>query len=274
MSNKRAHYILAIAVVTLTVMACGLSVDLGSTPTSPAPPSPFPTWTPLPVSAPSDPPQPIVQETAAPPATPAPAITATDANSQVMADVQDYYQKGYLPFASGQLQMLDDFSRTGSTLKIFDFAPTGQEVQDFALWADIVLHTTGSTTYPNYTGCGFAYRVQNNSEGYAAVLTNDMMRMGACVGGLQQCVLFGAIRGTGTGGTVNAPNGSTAHFSLAVNRDHAWVLVDGALIGQYSLYTTRLTGTGGLDYGAVSNINAGYLTSCQITNVRLWQSRP
>jgi hypothetical protein len=262
-----------IAFLALMALACGLSVDLApaAAPTQ-APfqlPTGIPTGVASPARPPTGPPEPTVQNTSVP--LPAPNVTATEANSQLMADVKDYYQKGYLPFENGQMHVLEDFSKTRSSINVFDFTRTRQQSQNFALWADIELNTTGSTTYPNYTGCGFAYRVQNNSEGYTAILTNEAVRMGSCSSGLSQCTLFGTTNGTGT---VDIPNRSKAQFSLAVNKDHAWVLVDGMLVGQYTLYTTKLMGMGDLYYAAISNINAGYWTSCQISNVRLWESEP
>ncbi len=263
-----------IAALALMALACGLHIDLVST----AVPSPTPSQLPpaipadvvSPVSPPTNPPEPTVQDTSVP--LPAADVETTEAASRVMADVKDYYQRGYLPFENGQLYVLDDFSKTRATNKLYDFTRTGQQSQNFALWADIELNTIGSTTtYPDYTGCGFAYRVQNGSEGYTAILTNTAVRMGSCNSSSGPCTLFGTTNGTGV---VDVPNKSKVQFSLAVNKDHAWVLVDGTLVGQYSLYTTRLMGMGDLDYAVVSNINAGYMTSCQITNVRLWESEP
>jgi hypothetical protein len=189
----------------------------------------------------------------------------------VMADVQDYNQKGYLPFQNGQLYVLDDFSKTSLSTDVFDFTRTRQQAQDFALWADIELESKGSTTYPKYTGCGFAYRVQNNSDGSTAILTNDAVRMGYCKGGMRQCELFGTTFGTGE---VNVQNKTKTQFSLVVNKDIAYVLVDGILVGQYTLFTTKLLGMGEIYYGVVSNLNDGYWTSCQISNVRVWESNP
>lgn len=276
MLNERAHRIWsAIAVLTLVTLACGFSVDLGSTPTPkpPPPPPPLPTAMPLPTSLPTSQPAPTAEDTAAPTLTAEPAGTATQDTSQVSADVQDYYAKGFLPFENGQLTILDDLSKTSLSLNIFDITDSHVQVQNFAVWADIELHTIGSTTYPDYTGCGFAYRVQNHDEGYTAVLTNDFVRMGACASGFRLCTLFGTTYGFGTG-QVDVPNGQKTQFAVAVNKDHAWALVDGKLVGQYSLYTTRLLGTGDLYYGAVSNVNAGYQTTCKITNIRVWDSRP
>ena len=166
---------------------------------------------------------------------------------------------------------LDDFSKPRPSNTVYDFTRTGKQSQDFALWADIELNSIGSTQYPNYAGCGFAYRVQNNSDGYTAMLTNDYVRMGYCASGLRQCELFGTTYGTGE---VNVPNKTTAHFALAVNKDHAYVFVDDILVGQYTLFTTKMMGVGDLYYGIVSNENAGYSTSCQISNVQLWESTP
>jgi hypothetical protein len=261
--------IAAICVLAVTALACGLSIDLGSTPTPPPPPPQLPTVIPIPLSFPTTAPAPTAEN---PPAA-SPEVTVTEESGEVMPEVKDYYQRGYLPFENGQLQVLDDLSKTGMSLDLVDLTNTRQQVQDFALWADIELHTTGSTTYPEYTGCGFGYRVQNHNEGYTAILTNEWVRMGACSSGFKQCTLFGTTYGFGTG-RVYVPNGAKAQFSLVVNKDRAWVLVDGNLVGQYSLYTTKLLGTGDLLYAGVSKINAGYMTACEISNVRLWQSRP
>ena len=261
-----------IATLAFSTLACSLFVNLAPTVVPTQEPLPLPTSIPAVIASPTNPPAPTVQNTPIP-LTQAPEVTATDASSQVMADAKDYFQRGYLPFENGQVHVLDDFSKPGMSMDVFGLTNTHLQLQDFALWADIVLNTTGSTTYPNYTGCGFAYRVQNNSEGYTAILTNEAVRMGACNSGFKLCSLFGTEYGFGTG-LVDVPNGSKTHFSLAVNKYHAWALLDGKLVGQYALYTTKLRGPGDLYYSTVSNINAGYHTACQISNVRVWESQP
>ena len=273
MSNRGAYHISsAIAVLALVTIACGLSIDLVSTPTVAPPPPPLPTQAPPPTIAPTDQPAPTAENTSAPAAQP--QVAPTEDTSQLTADVQDYYAKGFLPFETGQLTTLDDLSKTSVSLNVFDLSNTHVQAQNFALWADIELHTTGYTpTYPDYTGCGFAYRVQNTNEGYTAILTNDYVRMGACTDGFRACTLFGTAYGFGTG-QADVPNGTKTRFALAVNKDRAWAIVDGRLVGQYTLYTTKLLGTGDLYYGAVSNVNAGYQTACKISNVRVWESRP
>jgi len=217
----------------------------------------------------TNPPEPTAEITLIP--APSLEVPPTGASSPVAADVKDYYGKGYLPFENGRLYTLDDFSEMRPSIKTFDFTRTGKQSQDFALWADIELDTTGTTSYPEYTGCGFAYRVQNNNEGYTAILTNEAVRMGHCAEGLSQCELFGTTYGTGT---VDVRDGTKARFSMAVNRDHAYVLVNGILAGKYTLFTTKLLGMGDLYYGVVSNINNGYWTSCKISNIQFWESIP
>ncbi len=273
MNKKRSYRVFGgILACALAALACGLQIDLGQTTTAPTQ-EPFQLPTGIPpataASLPTNPPEPPVQDTAAPQPTVENAIT--EESSEVAAEVQDYYQKGYLPFQNGQLYKLDDFSRTTPSLQVFEFKRTGQDAQDFALWADIELDSRGSTTYPNYTGCGFAYRVQGNNGGYTAILTNSAVRMGYCKGGMYQCELFGTTFGTGE---VDVSNKTKTKFSLVVNKDAAYVLVDDLLVGQYTLFTTKLLGMGEIYYGVVSNLNADYWTSCNISNVRVWESNP
>jgi len=191
---------------------------------------------------------------------------------QIRKDIDGYYSQDFIPFANGKIHFLNDFEKTKPSYYEFDFTPIGQKAQNFALWADIELETNGQVpSYPKFSGCGFAYRVQGNSDGYISFLTNDYVRMGYCDSGLINCQLFGTIVGTGK---VNIPNQYKARFSLAVNKTRATVLVDGVLTGRYDLFTSRMLGTGDLYYGVVSNINKGYWTSCKITNVILWESLP
>jgi hypothetical protein len=264
--------LLAIAVLALAVLACGLYFNFDNPTPSPIPPPPLPPQI-LPTIAPPTqaPPPPTATDTVAP--SPEAEVTAQQPASEVPADIQDYFGKGYLPYQTGKLITLDDYSKSAPGLSVKDLKSTGQQVQDFALWADIELKSTGETTYPDYTGCGFAYRVQGQNEGYTAILTNDYMRMGACTSGFKICDLFGTSYSFNKG-QVDVPNGSVARFAMAVNRNRAWVFVDGQEVGQYTLYETRLTGSGGLYYTAIGDINKGYWTSCKITNARLWKSEP
>ena len=271
--NHPGRILSLIASVAMITLACSLltSAVPAAAPTATQPAFELPTGIP-PVPAVASPTRltkPTASNTSIP--QPTPQVASTEANSEVMAEVKDYYEKGYLPYENGQLTTIDDFSKTRSSIKVFDFTPTRKQSQDFALWADIELDTTGSTTYPKYTGCGFAYRVQDNSEGYTAILTNDYVRMGSCNSGLSQCTLFGTTHGTGT---VDVRNKTKTQFSLAVNRARAYVLVDSVMVGEYTLYTTKLLGTGDLYYGAVSDINSGYWSSCKISNIKLWESTP
>lgn len=269
MNKNRPHYILAfIFSLTLLTLTCNFLVSAAPTSVvSSQVPSLMETPTQIISASPTN--SPIVENTSAPTL----EIQSTQTTEDpIMTDVQYYYEKGYLPYSTGALTSLPDFLKaqpSGSVVN--DFTRTRTEAQDFALWADIELNTIGSTVYPKYTGCGFAYRVQNGSAGYTAILTNDYVRMGACSSGMYQCELFGTVAGDGK---VNVGNKTKAQFSLAVNKNRAYAFVDGTLVGQYDLYTTRLQGTGDLYYAAVSNYSAGYWSTCQMTNIRLWESHP
>jgi hypothetical protein len=270
MHKNHFHSILAfIASLMFAALACNFGATPANAISTQAPPTAFPADTPsqIFIPSPTSTPQPVVENTPAPTL----EIPATQADSQIMIDVKDYYEKGYLPYENGELTSLPDFSTTQPAMEFHDFTRTRVQAQDFALWADIELNSIGSTTYPNYTGCGFAYRVQNHNQGYTAILTNDYVRMGACSAGMLQCELFGTLHGTGE---VDVQNKTKTRFSLIVNKDRAYVLVDGILAGQYNLFTSKLMGMGDLYYDAVSNYAAGYWTSCQMTNIQLWESYP
>jgi len=265
------HLPVAIASIAVTTLACSLLTKAVPTATPTQAPPVLATTIPSQVVAetPTNPPLPTPVDTSIP--LPTPDVTPTQDLSQVLGDVEDYYTRGYLPFENGQLYHLGDFSKTKPSINVFDFTRAGQQAQDFALWADIEMDSTGYPSYPDYSGCGFAYRVQNDNEGYTAILTNEAVRMGYCEGGLHQYELFGTTHGTGK---VDLGNPSKALFSLAVNKDRAFVLVNGVLVGQYTLFTSRLLGMGDVYYSVVSNINAGYWSSCKMSNIILWESYP
>jgi hypothetical protein len=257
----------------LTALACNLVINLTSTPAPAAPvlPTDAPTQAVM-IPAPAFSPPPVVEPPAAESSpTPPPPAAPTDSDP-VLAQVQEYYSRGYLPYEGGKLTSLPDFSKIQPESVIHDFTRTRVEAQDFALWADVELNSAGGEPrYPNYTGCGFAYRVQNNSAGYTAILTNTYVRMGACSSGMRDCELFGTIYGDGK---VEVGNKTSAKFTLIVSKDRASVLVDDVLIGKYALFTAKLLGIGEIYFDAVSNYSAGYWTTCKMTNVKLWESLP
>ena len=263
-----SRLLLAVAALVLAALACK-TVQIAPPAPSPLPAAPTMFAPPtLPTQGILPPQPPVAQETSAPTA----EMPPTQAEDSVMAQVQDYYEQGYLPYPNGKLTELPDFSYVQpSGDLIHDTKRTQVEVQDFALWADVELNTLGSETrYPNYTGCGFAYRAQGGA-GYTAILTNTYVRMGACSSDMRACDLFGTVSGDGK---VDVRNKAQTKFALVVNRAHAAVLVDDVLVGKYDLFTTRLLGTGNLYYDAVSNYGAGYWTTCQMTNIKLWESLP
>lgn len=272
MTRKLSYRVwMAVSACAMLTLACGLYVDLGQEATPTPPPFQLPTGIPPATAAPptAPPPAPVTQAVST--SQPASEASPTTQAENALVEVQDLYQRGYLSSADGQLLALDDFSLTSPALDLFHFERSGRQAQNFALWADIVLESRGDTTYPDYTGCGFAYRVQNNTHGYTAILTNSAVRMGHCKDGLRVCELFGTTHGTGE---VSVANGVKTRFTLVVDQTSAYVLVDGREVGQYSLFTTKLLGSGDIYYSVVSNINGGYWSACQFSNVHVWEAAP
>ena len=123
----------------LATIACNL-VKVVMTPTPadiPTQPLILPTEIQPQVILPTDALLPIVENTPMPTA----EIFPAQAEDPIMAEVQDYYSKGYLPYPNGELTLMPDFSFTQPGNDVHDLTRTKFEAQDFALWADIELNT-------------------------------------------------------------------------------------------------------------------------------------
>jgi len=94
-----------IAGLALITLACNLTINI--TPDAVPTQAPFVLPTGIPpqavIASSTNPPAPVVENTSTP------EVSATQADSQIMADVQDYYEKGYLPFPNGDLTSLPRF---------------------------------------------------------------------------------------------------------------------------------------------------------------------
>jgi hypothetical protein len=76
----------------------------------------------------------------------------------------------------------------------------------------------------------------------------------------------GPTRGTGK---VKFTTPAEANLTLIVKGAYAYVLVDGELVGEYTLSQSRqLTGDVGLTI--LSGTNKDYGTKCEMTDIHLW----
>ncbi len=236
------------------------------------PPIVLPTETPTLVPTSTLTATPVPTATKTPKPTSTPNFVATQIQEDALARVQDYYEQGYLASTNGHLYTLSDYSQEMAKINYLDFANTGynQKTENFVVWGDFEWESAGPVNYPEYSGCGFGYRVQEAGDWYTAILANDAVWMGYCDTSLRRCGRLGTTSGTGR---VDYGNPAQAEFTLIVNEDHAYVFVDGEFVGEYTLFKEKLRDPGYVLYGIISGTNRDFGTSCEATNVKLWVSR-
>ena len=249
--HRSRYAIIVVLVLLLVLTACAQA-----TPEATATPASSPTETPTPTDTPKP--------------TRTPNLAATQAMEELQARVQSYYDAGYLLSTNGHLIHLDDYNREMAKIGFLDVDLTGYEatVRDFAAWAHIKWENAGPVGYPNYSGCGFSFRINpDNFDGYTAMLTNDRVLLTYCDSSIGRCGEIGKTTGRGT---LKMDNPAEADMELIVNDTQAYVLVDGEFIGEYTLFTERLLDPGYLLYSIISGTNRDYGVRCEITESQLW----
>jgi hypothetical protein len=242
----------------LLIMATSACGSLNA-PTPTAAPTNAPTATSLPTS------------TAQPTSTPVPTATqdlvATQQALDLQARIQRYIQNNYLNTAQGNFVKIEEATYALAKMNYLDFEDAGYNgtLQDFAAWTHIKLDSAASVNYPEYSACGFAFRINKNGDAYAATLSKDRVIFAACRNG--NCKEVGKARGTGR---VAYPNNFEADFELIVNGQQAVVLADGQFIGEYLLSGDYLTDPGNFSYVVFSGTNQDYGTRCEFDNSGLW----
>ena len=253
----------AFLVLILASLACsvGAQAEPTATPEPPATSTPLPTSTPIPTNTP--------EPTSTPRPTKTPNVAATQAHEKMMAEIQGFVDEGYITSGDGELVSLEDHYREMAKINYLTFNETGYDglIQNFVFFGDVAWESAGPVNYPEYSGCGFAYRVKDGLGFYTALLTNDSVYMSYCDESTKMCGRLGTTRGSGT---LDFGNPAKASMTLVVSEDHAYVLVDGEFIGEYTLFKDKLREPGFVLYGMISGTNRDFGTSCAVTNPTLW----
>jgi len=235
--------------------------------------------TPLPTQAPTDTPlpEPTATATSEPTNTPEPTATPDIAATKFVEDaarrVQKYVEKGYLPGTDGTLHALDDYRREMAQINYIDvdFAGFEDKITNFAVRGHVKWQSAAKVNYPEFSGCGFAYRFQDNGDGYTVFISSEAIVMYYCDSSIGRCGRLGTTRGKGT---LDFTEPAEADLELVVKDDHAYVLVNDQFIGEYTLFKERLREPGYLIYSIISGTNKDYGTRCEITDAALWVSEP
>lgn len=252
--------------IMLSTVVCLLLV-ISSACSNAAPPSPTPTDTSKPTSTNTVVPTETPKPTRTPRPTATPNLAATQHMSDLQAEAQKYFDLGYLPTADGKFTEYDDFEYDWAQLGWYQRFLLGQVVKDFYLSA----HLSWESAYKNAneSGCGIAFANLENGEHYAVFLDRSKVLFLDADNRYNGSRLIGTTRGTGR---VKFTPPAEADLTLIVNNGYAYVLVDGEVVGEYTLSQSR-TLKGDLALSVLSGTNKDYGTRCKMTNIHTWTPR-
>ena len=208
----------------------------------------------------------VPTKTSTPTRTPRPTVTPNLAATQQMSDwqaeAQTYFDKGYLNSVDGKFKKIDDFSYEWAQLGWYDMIPVGVSATDFFISG----HLKWSSAYQNAdtSGCGYVFSLQKDFDHYAVFL--DRSEVLFLITSDQRGRRAGPTRGNGH---VKFGNPAEADFTVIVKDNYAYALVDGEVVGEYTLAQSRSL-TGQIALSVLSGTNKDYGTRCEMTNLHVW----
>src|SRR5512138_2885605 len=185
---RRVGVLLSILLLGLT--ACGPGAPAATPTPMPTNTQPPPTLTATATTPPTSTPRP----------TATPNLAATQEHEADQARLQKYVDSGYISSIAGRVYKLDDNDREMAQIHYLDYFAAGYKdaVEDFAAWVDLKMSSAGPVAYPEYSGCGFGFRMKENWDAYTAFVTNDSVLVTWCFQGLNGCGRVGKTSGKGT----------------------------------------------------------------------------
>jgi hypothetical protein len=231
-----------------------------------APPSPTPTNTPKPTSTNTVIPTNTSTPTRTPRPTSTPNLAATQKYEDFNKEIQSYYDEGYLDTTEGTIEEVDDFTDDWAQLGWYRWMPLNENVDDFFLSA----HFRWMSAYKNAdeSGCGLIFAIQPDSSHYAVFLDRSkIIFLDADSSYGSYSLPVGKTRGKGS---VKFGNPGEADFTLILKGNSVYVLVNGELIGEYSLSQSRIL-SGDVGLTTLSGTNKDYGTRCEMTNIHLFK---
>lgn len=193
-----------------------------------------------------------------------PDLAATQHAEELIAEVQEYYEKGYLTTTDGLFIEVSDFSYDWAQLGWYRPKRLGLSVSDFLISA----HFKWDSALKNSdtAGCGFIFALQPNDEHYAVFLDRTKIYFRISNPALGHAT---SVKPTREAAQVKFDYPAEADFTLIVNGAYAYVLVNGEVASEYTLLKGRpLRGEVGLT--VLSGTNKDYGTHCEMTNLHLW----
>lgn len=193
-----------------------------------------------------------------------PDRAATQHVEELDAEVQTYYEKGYLSTTDGIIAEIEDFRYEWAQLGWYKWLLLGATVSDFFMSA----HFKWDSALKNsdIAGCGFVFGIQPNDDHYAVFLdrTKVYFLMRDLAAGFSKPIT--PTRGIGR---VKFDYPAEADFTVIVKDAYAYVLVNGEVVGEYTL-SRSWPSRGELGLTVLSGTNRDYGTRCEMTNLHFW----
>jgi hypothetical protein len=193
-----------------------------------------------------------------------PDIAATQHIDALNAEIRTYYEKGFLTQIGGHLTEYDDFSYDWAQLGWYTWLPIHVSASDFFVSAHFKWNSAVESA--GVSGCGFIFGLQPNRDHYAVFLDRTKVYFVITDHALGYSKPISPTRGKGQ---VSFKYPAEADFTLIVKGAYAYVLVNGEVVGEYTLSQSRLA-HGDLGLTVLSGTNKDYGTHCEMTGLRLW----
>jgi len=227
-----------------------------------APPPPTSTNTPKPTATETAVPTATFTPTRTPKPTATPNLAATQKAEEFQAEVQSYYDQGYLSTTEGTMKEIDDFFYEWAQLGWYDMDVLSTQASDFFISGHFKWSSASQTA--DVSGCGYVFSLQENGDHYAMFL--DRSKILFLITSNHRGRIAGPTRGTGR---VKFGNPAEADFTIVVKDNYVYAFVDGELTGEYTLAQSRGY-EGRIALTVLSGTNKDYGTRCEMTDLRLW----
>jgi hypothetical protein len=193
-----------------------------------------------------------------------PDLAATQHAEQLSAEVQKYYDRGYLKTTNGEFIEYEEFQREWAQIGWYGRWSFRTEASDFFMSGHFTWSSASHSADPS--GCGFFFAGQDTSE-YAVLLEQSQVLF------LQTNYYYSPIMPTRGTGRVKleslADQPWEADFAVIVKGFYAYVVVNGEVVGEYSLSKSK-DPHGELGVALLSGTNKDYGTRCKFSNLHLW----
>jgi hypothetical protein len=247
--------ICSMSVILLCVLLFTGCATLQPTPTS----TPKPTKTSVPTDTPT--PSPTLKPTRTP------NLAKTQQIEEWNAEAQTYFEAGYLSTANGVITKFGDFKKEWAKLGWYRQWHLDQYRVGNHFYMSAHFKWASAYRSADLSGCGFTFAGQRNGDHYAVFLDRSKVLFAQTE---EHYSFMGPTRGTGRvkfGNPYDQP--VEADFTLIVKEAYAYVLVDGELVGEYTLSSQKVV-PGIIGLTLLSGTNKDFGTRCEMTNVHLW----